>query len=129
MFNYSVTTDKEYNAALEALESSLAARKFGVLWKLDVKENLKKKGVEFDKDFHIFEVCNAPKAKEVLERNIMVGYFLPCKIIVFVDNGETVIGMVRPSTIVDFLGDNSLVDFAREVEETLIKAMDEAAGK
>ncbi len=124
MFKYSITTGRSYTETLTALENSLVEHKFGVLWKLDVKENLKKKGVDFDKDFHIFEVCNAPKAKEVLERNILVGYFLPCKIVVYVDKGETVIGMVRPTTIVEFLGDKSLLGFASEVEEILIKAID-----
>ncbi|MCL4442034.1 MAG: DUF302 domain-containing protein [Firmicutes bacterium] len=124
MFKYSITTGRSYTETLTALENSLVEHKFGVLWKLDVKENLKKKGVDFDKDFHIFEVCNAPKAKEVLERNILVGYFLPCKIVVYVDKGETVIGMVRPTTIVEFLGDQNLVGFASEVEEILIKAID-----
>ncbi|MHB9094268.1 MAG: DUF302 domain-containing protein [Eubacteriales bacterium] len=124
MFKYSITTGRSYTETLTALENSLVEHKFGVLWKLDVKENLKKKGVDFDKDFHIFEVCNAPKAKEVLERNILVGYFLPCKIVVYVDKGETVIGMVRPTTIVEFLGDQNLLGFASEVEEILIKAID-----
>ncbi len=126
MYKYSVISGKTYQEAITALEASLAEHKFGVLWKLDVKANLKKKGVEFDRDFQIFEVCNAPKAKEVLERNIEVGYFLPCKIVIFVKDGQTVIGMVKPTAIVSFLNDQGLVDFAKEVEGTLIKAIDGA---
>lgn len=127
MFNYSVTTKKTCNEAVSALESSLQEQKFGVLWSLDVRNQLNKKGVDTDIEFYILEVCNAAKAKEALETNIMVGYFLPCKIVVYNDKEETVIGMVRPTTIVNFLNDEGLVDFAKEVEDVLIAAIESAA--
>lgn len=134
MFKYSVTTKKSLEEAVSALESSLKEQKFGVLWNLDVRKQLHSKGIETDVEFHILEVCNSAKAKEVLETNILVGYFLPCKIVVYKTKGETTsgagqttIGMIRPTTIVNFLEDASLNEFAKEVENILITAIDSAA--
>lgn len=127
MFKYSVTTKKSCSEAITALESSLQEHKFGVLWNLDVKAQLNKKGLDSDIELYILEVCNSAKAKEVLETNILVGYFLPCKIVVYKDKVETVIGMVKPTSIVSFLQDDSLVEFAGEVENILTAAIDKAA--
>lgn len=133
MFKYSVSTTKSPEEAIAALEASLKEQKFGVLWNLDVKKQLNSKGLETDVEFHILEVCNSPKAKEVLETNIQVGYFLPCKIVVYKAKGETtdeavqtIIGMIRPTAIMKFLGDSRLAEFAKEVEDILITAINSA---
>ena len=131
MFKYSVTTTKSPEEAVAAVEASLKELKFGVMWNLDVKKQLSSKGVATDVEFHILEVCNPVKAKEVLETNILVGYFLPCKIVVYKakgesDAGQTTIGMIRPTTIVNFLEDARLTEFAKEVENIMITALNNA---
>ena len=126
-FKYSIKSNKNYKDTLLALEASLAEHKFGVLWKLDIKDQLTKKGLDTDIEFNIFEVCNAAKAKEVLEKNILVGYFLPCKIVIYNDCGDTTVGMIRTTTIVNLLNDERLIEFAKEVETILISAIESAA--
>ncbi len=76
----------------------------------------------------ILEVCSAPRAKQVLETNVYMGYFLPCKVVVY-DAGEgTRIGFPRPTMMAGVLGDDRLDGIAREVESVLTDAVDEAAG-
>ncbi len=53
-------------------------------------------------------------------------YFLPCKVVVYQDQGKTKIGMVKPTVFMEMLKDDGLKDFAKEVEDTIKKALDKA---
>ena len=123
MFDYTVTTDKEFDKAIADLKQALSERKFGVLWELDIPSKLKEKGVEYAGPFRILEVCNPQRAKGALEANIRAGFFLPCKVVVYAEDGKTSIGMPRPTTLIGLLGDESLRQVAEEVEADLAAAM------
>ena len=123
---YEKTTNKTFEEAVLSITKSLEEQKFGVLWKLNFKDKLHEKGVEFDKNFTILEVCNPHKAKEVLSMHIDVGYFLPCKIVVYEDNGPVKIGMMSPKTLIGMLGYDDLQNVAREVEEIMVTAINNA---
>lgn len=123
---YTLNTKKSYAQAIDSLKQGLASVKFGVLWELDVPSKLQEKGADFAVPFRILEVCNPHHAKEALEKNIMVGYFLPCKIVVYEQGGQVQIGMVRPSSMVGMLQDEALRNFAEQVEHELVKAIDSA---
>ena len=123
-FHHTVTSSKTVEQAAEAVEKALAERKFSVLCRLDSNEKLREKGLDLAPRFLTLEVCNAPKAKQVLETNIFMGYFLPCKVVVY-DNGEgTRIGFPRPTMMAGALGDDRLEGVAREVEQILSEAIE-----
>ena len=122
---YKVATNKGFQKSLEDLKSSLANHNFGVLWELSFKDKLAEKGLEFNKNFTILEVCNPKQAKEVLEQNIEVGFFLPCKMVVYEDNDTVYLGMPKPTKLIDMI-DNDLSPIAEEVENTLKAAIEEA---
>ncbi|KKM10246.1 hypothetical protein SY88_14340 [Clostridiales bacterium PH28_bin88] len=126
MFDYTVTTDKDFSQAISDLKQALSDKKFGVLWELDVPGKLKEKGVDYQGEFRILEVCNPHRAKEALETEVRVGYFLPCKVVVYREDGLTKIGTVRPSILVGMLDKKQLQAFAAEVEKELVTAMDKA---
>lgn len=125
-FNYSVVTEKTVDEAVQALESTLKENKFGVLWQLDLPAKLQEKGVEFNTPFRVLEVCNPHEAKRVLTRNPLVGYFLPCKVVVYEQEGKTHIGLPKPTALIELLGDKELTGIAEEVETTLVKAINQA---
>lgn len=120
------TTDKSLNDAIQALKENLKEHSFGVLWELNFKDKLKEKGLEFKEDFVILEVCNPKQAKEVLEKNIHIGYVLPCKMVVRTENGQTYIGLLRPESLIGLFDEADLNDVAKKVEEAL-KASIEAS--
>ena len=127
MFHYTVETSKSLVEALQSLEESLKEDKFGVLWKFDVKDTLKNKGFELENPYMILEVCNPKEAHKVLSANELVGYFLPCKIVVYQDNqGKTKIGMPKPSTLIEMVDDETLKEIASDIEDRLIACMDKA---
>lgn len=124
--NYKIRTEKKFEKAIEDLKESLGNHKFGVLWELNFKDKLKEKGLDFDKNFKILEVCNPKQAKQVLEKNIEVGYFLPCKMVVYEDNNSVFIGMLKPTELIGMMNNNELSYIAAEVEMELTAAIDDA---
>lgn len=127
-YHYTRETAKSVPEAIEALQNALTKRKFSALWHLDMQAKLREKGLDLVPEFHVFEVCNAARAKEALETNIQVGFFLPCKMVVFSKEGRTQIGLLRPHLLMEILGEERLQALATDVETELRAALDEAAG-
>lgn len=126
MFHYTVETTKTIKEAIASLEESLKEEKFGVLWQFDIKDKLQEKGLDFDQSYRVLEVCNPHEAQRVLSQNQMVGYFLPCKIVVYEDAGNTKIGMPRPTALIEMVNDQLIKDLANDIEERLITCIDRA---
>jgi uncharacterized protein (DUF302 family) len=126
LFHYTVVSKKAISAVISSLEEVLKEEKFGVLWKLNLKEKLQEKGVDLDKEFVVLEVCNPHEAKRVLTRNTLVGYFLPCKIVVYLEGGETKIGMPKPTSLISLLSDPKLDEIAKDIEDRLIGCIEKA---
>lgn len=124
MFHYTVGTRKSIRQILKDLEENLSNEKFGVLWSFNIKEQLNEKGLDYDQDFYVLEVCNPFEAKEVLSVTNQVGYFLPCKIVVYEDHENIKIGMVKPTELISILGDNSLNNKATEIEKRLVECIE-----
>lgn len=126
MFHYTVETIQTVDQVMESLEKSLKEEGFGVLWQFDIKDTLQKKGFDFDPSYHVLEVCNPKEAQRVLSENLLVGYFLPCKIVVYQDGNKTKIGMPRPTALIQMVEDDSLTDFAAAIENRLITCIDKS---
>ncbi|GMK41452.1 hypothetical protein PCCS19_45080 [Paenibacillus sp. CCS19] len=126
MFHYTVETTKTSEEAIEALTENLKAENFGVLWQLDLREKLQEKGVEFDRSYQILEVCNPVEAKRVLYENALIGYFLPCKLAVYVENGTTRIGMPKPTALIGLVENKALISIASDIEKRLTACVDKS---
>ena len=120
---YEKRTDKSLNEAIESLKANLKGNSFGVLWELNFKDKLEEKGLEFADDFVVLEVCNPKQAKEVLEKNIYIGYVLPCKMVVRREKGNTYIGMTKPQSLIGLFEEPDLNIVAKKVEEALKRSI------
>lgn len=126
MFHYTVETNKRVDEAVDSLQSNLMEEKFGVLWEFDIKDKLHEKGLEFEKDFKVLEVCNPKEAQTVLNENTLAGYFLPCKMVVYNDNGTTKIGMPKPTSLIEMVEDDNIKSIAEDIEQRLIGCIDKS---
>jgi uncharacterized protein (DUF302 family) len=126
MFHYTVETKKTTDEAIASLENILKEEKFGVLWQFDIKDKLQEKGLDFDQSYHVLEVCNPHEAQRVLSQNQMVGYFLPCKIVVYEDGESTKIGMPKPTALIEMVNDQSIKELATDIEKRLIACIDKS---
>jgi uncharacterized protein (DUF302 family) len=92
---------------------------FGVLTRIDLREKFKEKlGIEYP-DYVILGACNPPFAKKALDAEPDIGLMLPCNIILYEDNGDTVISIIKPSLAMGMINNPALADTAREVEKKL----------
>ncbi len=123
---YEKITKKSFDEALESITESLKERTFGVLWQLNFKDKMAEHGIDFPNNFMILEVCNPQKANEVLTKHIEMGYFLPCKVVVYEKDGTVRIGTARPEMLMGMAGYDDLGDVASEVEKILIEAINSA---
>jgi|SRR6056297_2591669 uncharacterized protein (DUF302 family) len=105
------------------LKENLADTNFGILWELDLKDKINSKGIEFENNYLIFEICNPQMAKEILDIDLDIGVFLPCKVVVYSENNETVIGMAKPTMLVDLV-DTSARKIAVDLENQLKEVID-----
>ncbi len=99
--------------------------KFGVLGVHNLKQKMADKGVAFDKDCLIFEVCNPHQAKKVLEANMEISTALPCRVSVYTENGKTKIATIKPTALIDAFKNPQLKLVAEEVERSLMSIIGE----
>ena len=126
-FHYTVITKKNIDEAISSIEQNLKENKFGILWQLDLTGTLQKKGVNsYTAPYRILEVCNPVEAARVLGYNPLVGYFLPCKITVYESEGETKIGLPKPTAMIGLLNDPELKSIAENIEEILIDVLEKS---
>ena len=124
---YIVDSDKTFEQAATDLEAAVTHHGFGVLHVHDLGETLRSKGVDFEGQCRIFEVCNPIQASKVLASDMRLNMALPCRISVFTDGGSTKIGLIRPEQMLASLSDDSaLQQVAKEVEGKTIAMVDEA---
>jgi uncharacterized protein (DUF302 family) len=122
-----LSTDKTVNEAAAALHAAVQANHFGVMQVHSLKETMAKKGVEFAHECLIFEVCQPQQAKKVLDQNMSVSTALPCRISIYEEGGKTILATLKPTILLAMFHTPQLEGVAREVEDTLVKIMSEAA--
>ena len=124
---YIVETDKSFDQASTDLAAAVVRHGFGVLHIHDLGVTLRGKGMAFDEECKVFEVCNPGQAAKVLSTDMRLNMALPCRISVFTDKGQTKIGLIKPVQMLAALSqDAALVQVANEVEEKTIQMEDEA---
>lgn len=124
---YIVETDKSFEQASTDLELAVKRHNFGVLHIHDLGTTLRSKGIAFDENCKVFEVCNPAQAAKVMSTDMRLNMALPCRISVFTENGKTRIGLIKPATMLSALSqDVSLAKVAKEVEDQTIQMVDEA---
>lgn len=91
---YSIATIKEQ------MPSKAKEYGFGVLKEYNFKDLLDEKGFPIEKDITVFELCNPSGAQAILDLHPEVSIFLPCRISIYDDNGQTVISTIGIEDIV-----------------------------
>lgn len=123
---YIVETQKSFDQAAEDLASAVIRNGFGVLHIHDLGATLRSKGIVFEEECKVFEVCNPAQAAKVLSTDMRLNMALPCRISVYTEQGQTKIGLIKPVPMLCALSqDAALTQVAREVEEKTIAMVDE----
>ena len=124
---YIVETDKSFDQASADLDAAVKRNGFGVLHVHDLGSTLRSKGIAFEEQCKVFEVCNPAQAAKVLSTDMRLNMALPCRISVFTDKGTTKIGLIKPAQMLASLSqDASLVQVSKDVESKTILMVDKA---
>lgn len=124
---YIIDTPKSFTQASADLESAVIRHGFGVMHVHDLGTTLRGKGITFDEECKIFEVCNPAQAAKVLTTDMRLNMALPCRISVYTEKNKTKIGLIKPVQMLSALSqDPALTQVAKEVEEKTIQMVDEA---
>jgi len=117
-FDYTQTTLKSFDLAVKSVEDEIAKAGMRVLHIHDVQKTLMEKGFERN-SFKIVEFCNAKYANDFLNADIKIGLCLPCKINVYVKDGQTFISGMRPNILSQFFPDADLGDKPQEIDKKI----------
>jgi uncharacterized protein (DUF302 family) len=124
---YIVETEKSFDQASADLDAAVVKHGFGVLHVHDLGGTLRSKGIEFQEQCKVFEVCNPVQAAKVLSTDMRLNMALPCRISVFTDKGKTKIGLIKPVQMLSALSEEAaLLEVSEEVEAKTLQMVDEA---
>lgn len=117
-FDYTVTTEKDFDSAVLAVQEEIAKVGFRVLHIHDVQKTLAEKEFTIG-SLKIIEFCNAKSAHAVLQSDLKIGLLLPCKINVYVKDGQTVISGMRPIVLSQFFPEANLGSLPEEIDKII----------
>ena len=124
-FDYTVETAKSFDSAVKDVEEKIAEVGMRVLYVHDVQKTLSDKGFERE-PFKILEFCNGKYASEFLNADIKIGLCLPCKINVYVKDGQTFISGMRPIILPQFFPKVDLGAKPEEIDRIIRNIIDNA---
>ena len=93
---YIVKSNKTFEQAASDLEAAVLGNGFGVLHIHDLGATLRSKGLDFAEQCRVFEVCNPKQAAKVMAADMRLNMALPCRISVYTEHGNTLIGLIKP---------------------------------
>jgi uncharacterized protein (DUF302 family) len=127
---YAKEATGRFGEVVERLGRAVQANRFGVLGTIDLKAKMAEKGVQFEHECTILEVCNPQQAKRVLDQNLAISTSLPCRIAVYESGGKVMVATVKPTVLLDMYPNaESLATVAREVEDTIVAIIDAACAQ
>ena len=118
-YAFRARVDLPYEQAVEKVTAALKAEGFGVLTEIDVQATLKNK---LDADFRkyvILGACNPPLAHQALQTELEIGLLLPCNVIVYEDDGGSMVSIADPIAMLQIAGKKALESVAREAQTRL----------
>ena len=124
-FDYTVFTKKSFDEAVKSVEEETKNAGFRVLYIHDVAATLAEKNFPIE-PFKIIEICNAKSAYSILQADIKIGLCLPCKINVYIKDGQTYISGMRPIILSQFFPKANLGNLPTEVDSIIREIIDKS---
>lgn len=122
--DYTKTTTRPFDEVVKAVEEAAMARSFRTLHIHNVQATLAEKGFEIP-PYSIVEVCNAGFAHRAISAHPPIGMMLPCRIVVFENEGVNTVMLMKPSIMSDILPEAQLGSLPQDVEDILKQVVDE----
>lgn len=120
------TVSGDFDDIVEETIGALEDEGFGVLCDIDIQATLKKKLNADFRQYRILGACNPDQAHQALQEELLLGALLPCNVIVYETDDETVgVSAVDPGQLVSIADNDALDDIATDVQRSFERALDE----
>lgn len=126
-YAYRTKLDLPYEQAVEKTTAALKEEGFGVLTEIDVKATLKKKLEADFRRYVILGACNPPLAHRALNTELEIGLLLPCNVIVYEENGGSVVSIVDPLSMLGVVENPEIEPVAEEARTRLRRVIESLA--
>ncbi len=118
-YQFSTRVQLSYEEAVQRVTAELKKEGFGVLTEIDMKTTFKKK-LDIDyPPYIILGACVPPSAYKAMNTEIEIGLLLPCNVIVYEDNGETVVSAIDPAVMMSVVHNPDLDPIASDIQARL----------
>jgi uncharacterized protein (DUF302 family) len=108
-----------FEKVVEDVTARLKDQGFGVLTTIDVKAKFKEKlGIDFKK-YVILGACDPANAHAAILAEEDIGLLLPCNVIVYENDGGTVVSIIKPTVAMQMIDNRELKAIAEKVEAKL----------
>ncbi len=112
-----------YDEAVRRVRAALQEEGFGVLTEIDVRATMKQKlSLEFRK-YVILGACNPQLAHRAFEIEPEIGLLLPCNVIVYEEDGGSVVSILDPAAALGIVGNERLEPVAAEARARLERVL------
>lgn len=98
---YKIATNIEISQLKKELEVKAKTFGFGVLKSYAFQDILEGKGFPIEKDITVYELCNPAGAQKVLSQIVELSVYLPCRLSVYEENGQTVLATIGFENILE----------------------------
>lgn len=123
-YGFRTTLNIPYEEAIQKATVALKDEGFGILTEINVKATLKKK---LDADFRryiILGACNPNLAYQALQNELEVGLLLPCNVIVYEQDGGSVVSIMDPLAMLAATDNSALEPVANEARRRLQRVIE-----
>lgn len=118
--NFKTELSGDFDSLIDRVTSALKGEGFGVLTRIDMHTKIEEKiGKKLPKVV-ILGACNPTMAYEAYTANSDVASLLPCNVVLRdVGDGKVSIEIIKPSAMMNMLGDKTLDQLAQEADNLL----------
>lgn len=119
--NYSnnIKSNKSFAETVKQVKDALQTEGFGILTETDVKQTMLKKLDKHMEEYVMLGACNPGFAFQALQIEKQVGLFLPCNVLVFKENNEITVSIIKPKELMEMINISELSKLAVEVDDAL----------
>jgi uncharacterized protein (DUF302 family) len=95
MFTHQISSNLPIEKVTEKVPAACEEKKFALLHTYVYHDIVESKGFPIDRKVYIYEICQAKTAAAMLTDFPHFSIFMPCKLAVYENNGETVISTMN----------------------------------
>lgn len=124
MFTYNIISKQPIGQVTENVPAACEQNKFALLHTYVYHDIVESKGFPIQRKVYIYEICQAKTAAGMLTDFPHFSIFMPCKLAVYENNGETVISTMNMGAVLDAIRSNQeLFEEANNLFNTLKSLM------